>query len=149
MTLIQTAQLSDIDAIAALEQYHYGADGYPSAFFYQALAQWPQWLLCAKRSDQVQGYLLAAPGSAHTELWLMSLLVSPAARGLGIGKQLVTTFQSICREHSSIQKVHLTVAPTNTSATQLYLNHGFEVHAEYSNYLGPGEDRLLLTWKSH
>lgn len=149
MSTIRTVQVSDVDALTAIERHHYGADGYPSAFFYQALAQWPQWFLCAEHDAQLQGYLLAAPGSCHSELWLMSLLVAPTARGLGVGTQLVTTFQNCCIKHSNIETVLLTVAPNNTSAIQLYLNHGFEMIATKSDYLGPGENRLLLTWKLH
>lgn len=149
MTIIRTAQVEDIEPIGALEENHYATDGYPSAFFYQAQAQWPYWFLCAEHNKQPQGYLLAAPSSNHSELWLMSLLVAPTARGLGLGKQLVTTFQNRCREHTSIETVLLTVSPNNTSALQLYLNHGFEIQTKVPDYLGPGEDRLLLTWKSH
>ncbi|WP_417656725.1 GNAT family N-acetyltransferase [Pseudidiomarina aestuarii] len=146
MTNIRFVQRDDIEAITAIELEQYGADGYPSAFFYQALSQWPRWFWCAEDNNQIFGYLLAAPGDNESELWLMSLLVAPSARGLSLGKHLVTSFQSHCRGVQSIHKVHLSVAPNNKSALQLYLNHGFQLIAAKSDYLGPGEDRLLLTW---
>ncbi|RUO40899.1 GNAT family N-acetyltransferase [Pseudidiomarina aestuarii] len=146
MTTIRLAEIADIAAISEIEKGFYGADGYPSAFFYQALSQWPQWFLCAEHDRRIQGYLLAAPSNNCSELWLMSLLVASSARGLGIGNQLVTSFQNHCREDRVVHQVHLSVAPDNISAQQLYFNHGFQITATKYDYLGPGQDRLLLTW---
>lgn len=146
MTTIRPAASADIAAITAIEKEHYGADGYPSAFFYQALSQWPHLFWCAEHNNQIQGYLLAAPSDTISELWLMSLLVAPSARGLGLGKHLVTSFQNHCRGVKSVHQVHLSVAPDNNSALQLYRNHDFQITAKKTDYLGPGQDRLLLTW---
>lgn len=146
MAIIRPAAILDIAAISAIEKEHYGADGYPSAFFYQALSQWPQWFWCAEHDHEVVGYVLAAPGETPSELWLMSLLVTSSARGLSIGKRLVKSIQKQCRANNTILDVHLSVAPHNTSALQLYRNQGFEITATKIDYLGPGEDRLLLTW---
>ncbi|MFD1051746.1 GNAT family N-acetyltransferase, partial [Kibdelosporangium lantanae] len=43
-----------------------------------------------------------------------------------------------------VPELYLTVAPDNRSALGLYRGLGFEVEGMGKDYLGPGEDRLIM-----
>lgn len=138
---IRAAHADDVPLLASLEQETYGDEGYPAAFFYQALSQWPTLLLTAV-DKRVQGYLLAAPGMAD-EVWIMSVLVAPTARGKGVGKTLL---QHFLKHLDSSQRALLTVAPTNLAAISLYQQQGFDKLSYHTDFMGPGEDRLLMCY---
>ncbi|RUO30033.1 GNAT family N-acetyltransferase [Aliidiomarina sedimenti] len=144
---ITTATTTDIPAIAELEQHYYQQEGYPAGFLYQALRQWPAALWVAQSENQLMGYALIAPaqsaqGSA-AEPWLMALLVAAAGRGKGIGRKLCEAAINHCRDQGQ-QGLWLSVAEYNQAAMQLYLSLGFEAIELRKDFLGPGEDRLLM-----
>lgn len=143
---IRNARTTDVPVIARLEADTYSNDSYPALFFYQALAQWPDGLLVADKpehSDTMLGYALYAPASQPGEAWLMSVLVAEKGRGHGIGRQLCEHVLSQARQHN-IQQLWLTVAPDNQAAVSLYRTLGFTEIRYATDYLGPGEDRLVM-----
>ena len=134
---------TDIARIAFLEKQFYGKQAYPVLFFYQALQQWPATFLTIKDDERTAGYSLMVPIS-DSSLSLMSLLIGKLFQGRGLGKQLMQ--QSIVVAHSlSYQQLELSVSPDNKSAIALYENFGFKPTKMLTDYLGPGEDRLLMT----
>ncbi|SDB10168.1 Ribosomal protein S18 acetylase RimI [Pseudidiomarina indica] len=141
---IRPASRQDVEQLAALEFQTYGADGYPSALFYQALVQWPDGFFVATRGQQVCGYVLATPGTDHT-LWVMSLLIAESARGQGIGRQLMQYLLDQLRaKPTNYTQIALTVAPDNQHALRLYQQLGFQQRESIPNFMGPQHDRLLL-----
>lgn len=140
---IRTATAGDIAAIAALERTYYGDHGYPSALFYQALQQWPQGLWVAAEQQPI-GYLLVAPGEPKQPHWLMSMLVAHAARGRGVGHNLL---QHYLDAELSVKQLRLTVAADNHAAQRLYQQCGFEKIDEIADFFGPGEHRWLYQWQ--
>jgi ribosomal protein S18 acetylase RimI-like enzyme len=56
---------------------------------------------------------------------LMSMWVSPSARGQGVGDQLVTTMLGWARSQPSLKRVELEVYEHNRRAQNLYLRNGF------------------------
>jgi ribosomal protein S18 acetylase RimI-like enzyme len=141
--MVRPATRTDIAAIAQLEAEYYGSDGYPAAFFYQALQQWPSGLWIAT-TTQLAGYLLVAPADRPEQYWLMSMLVAPEARGLGVGHILLQQFLNTAKKVSTLQ---LTVAPDNQPAQRLYRRCGFVKIAEINDFFGAGSDRWLLEWR--
>lgn len=145
--LLSPAQASDIPQLAQLEAQDYLEEGYPSTFFWQALAQWPSLFLVAKdQSDgttNVLGYALAAPAEQHNQAWIMSLLIAPAGRGQGLGRKLMQQLLSALA-YQGYEEAILTVAPDNSAAVRLYQSLGFETIALKKDYLGPAQDRFLM-----
>ena len=148
-SIIRLASTADVLALAELEQATYQSEGYPVALFYQAIAQWPQTQLVATAvtTDTVQGYIMAAPGEQTDDLWIMSLLVASEARGQGLGKQLLQALlESTKQQSNNYRTATLTVAPHNTAAIALYQQQGFVQLTLKPDFMGPGEDRLLLQY---
>lgn len=141
--IVSPATAADIAAVAALEHSYYGAEGYPSALFYQALQQWPQGLWVAKQ-QQLLGYLLLAPASTVGMHWLMSMLIAPAARGQGLGKELL---QHVLTSVDDLTCVRLSVASDNHAAQRLYQQCGFKKIGEVIDFFGPRAHRWLFEWQ--
>lgn len=142
--VIRPALAKDVQQLAALELSTYADEGYPAPLFYQALAQWPQWLIVAERSNAVVGYVLAAPGTEQT-LWIMSLLVADTARGKGVGRQLMQALlNQVTTSPISFSTIALTVSPSNDGAIHLYRELGFKDIEQIDNFMGPDQHRLLM-----
>ena len=140
---IRTAGSGDLRAIAALDASEYGVDAYSRFFYRQAYDLWPSFLVVAGGEESVAGYALGALSQAHAEGWLLAMVVSPDARGLGLGRELVATLVERLRERGCT-RVLLTVHPSNEPAIRIYRTIGFEVIGEESEYFGPGEPRQLF-----
>ncbi|RWU11527.1 N-acetyltransferase [Pseudidiomarina gelatinasegens] len=143
---IRQARAADVPQLEALERNTYALEGYPSALFYQAIAQWPEFTIVATKSNRVLGYLLAAPGT-NSELWIMSLLIDSMARGQGIGAVLVKhLINHISQSPSKFKHLKLSVSPTNLAAIALYQKMGFSTQNQIDDFLGPGEPRLIMRY---
>lgn len=144
VTAIRSASAADVQQLAALEISTYADEGYPAPLFYQALAQWPQWLLVAERDNTVVGYVLAAPGTEQA-LWIMSLLVADTARGKGVGRQLMQALlEQVTTSPTQFSTIALTVSPNNQGAIHLYRELGFKDIEQLDNFMGPNQHRLLM-----
>lgn len=141
--MIRPAVAADSLAIAALERAAYHQDAYPTAFFAQAILQWPQLCFVALIEQEIQGYALYAPDQADDTCWLMSLLIAPICRGQGVGQALCRYAQPILKQQGFRQCL-LTVAPTNTAALHLYEGLEFSRSDYLEHALGPNEHRYLM-----
>lgn len=143
LNIIKLADAQDIPAIAQLEHTYYAAEGYPPGLLYQFLAQWPNGLWVAKSQQRVTGYALVIPDQTPTEYWLMAALVAEQARGQGIGERLCKQAIEGCKQLAA-SKLRLSVAPDNHGAIQLYHKLGFSDAGMHTDFLGPGQHRLLM-----
>lgn len=141
--IVANTNYNDISKIAFLEKQFYSNDAYSAAFFYQALRQWPHTFLTLKTGEKTAGYSLMVPVS-DSGLSLMSLLVGKMFQGKGLGKLLLSDSIALARS-LGYKQMELSVAPDNTSAVSLYQSFGFETIQTVRDYLGPGQDRLLMT----
>ncbi|MGM7317580.1 GNAT family N-acetyltransferase [Idiomarina sp. ST10R2A5] len=133
----------DIARMAFLEKQLYSNQAYPPLFFYQALQQWRDTFLSLKVDNKVAGYSLMVP-LADNALALMSLLIGKSFQGQGLGKELLQ--QSILLAQSlHYKRLELSVSPENKSAVCLYERFGFQTTDSIKDYLGPGEDRILMS----
>ncbi|WP_417665060.1 GNAT family N-acetyltransferase [Pseudidiomarina sp.] len=143
---IRQARAADVPQLEALERETYALEGYPTALFYQAIAQWPEFTTVATQTNRVLGYLLAAPGT-NDELWIMSLLIDTRARGQGIGALLVRhLIDHINQSPNQFKHLKLSVSPTNLAAIALYKKMGFSKQSLIDDFLGPGEPRLIMRY---
>lgn len=58
---------------------------------------------------------------------ILAMYVSPEIRGLGVGKELLSTAINQAKIIESIEKLNLTVVTTNESAKKLYTKFGFKI----------------------
>jgi len=107
------------------------------------LQQWRDTFLSLKVDNKVAGYSLMVP-LADNALALMSLLIGKSFQGQGLGKELL--HQSILLAQSlHYKRLELSVSPKNKSAVCLYERFGFQTTDSIKDYLGPGEDRILMS----
>ncbi|MDP5292694.1 N-acetyltransferase [Oceanimonas sp. CHS3-5] len=139
---IRTATRADLAAVYGLECDAFGEHGYPDFFLRQAWDLWPGSLLVAEEKSELLGYVLAGRGEATGEGWILSLAVAPAARGQGLGRQLLQAAVNAL-ESQGCRKIKLTVLPDNP-ALQLYRRLGFAEAGREEDYFGPGEPRLVM-----
>jgi len=139
---ITDALYDDISKIIFIERQAYAKEAYPAPFFYQALRQWPNTFLTLKINEKVAGYSLMVPVSGSC-LSLMSLLVGKMFRGKGMGKALLQ--ESVSRALKlGYRQLELSVSSENTAAVSLYHSFGFSIKQKVHDYLGPGQDRIIM-----
>lgn len=157
---IRLATAGDIEAIATLEKQYYGDEGYPLGFIFQAFRQWPEGLWVAQTAQGIVGYALVAPGnraprnmpdgqiptpnSQNNEPWIMALLVAHEGRGKGIGRKICQAIIEHYQDIVGASGLWLSVAADNTAAVRLYRQLGFCDERMEKDFLGPGEDRVLM-----
>lgn len=142
-SLIRLAEVTDLHKLSLYERQLYGAEGYPELLFYQAYRQWPQLLLVSQNNDVASGYSMMVPLDPQ-RVMLMSLLVATDFQQLGLGKALLQHSMIVAKQEG-FEIMELSVAPTNTKAVGLYQKAGFSVLDEVADYLGKGEDRLIMS----
>ncbi|RUO70351.1 GNAT family N-acetyltransferase [Pseudidiomarina salinarum] len=139
---VAPARYENIADITVLEKLVYPKDAYPALFFYQALRQWPETFLIVKSKELVAGYSLLVPVS-DSALSLMSVLVGKQYQGKGLGAKLLRESLVLARS-LNYQRIELSVSPDNESAIALYNRLGFKEAESVRDYLGPGQDRLVM-----
>ena len=142
-SLIRLAEVTDLHKLSLYERQLYGAEGYPELLFYQAYRQWPQLLLVSQNDDVASGYSMMVPLDPQ-RVMLMSLLVATDFQQLGLGKALLQHSMVVAKQEG-YETMELSVAPTNTKAVGLYQKAGFSVLNEVADYVGKGEDRLIMS----
>ncbi|MEU6404675.1 GNAT family N-acetyltransferase [Streptomyces sp. NPDC046985] len=100
-------------------------------------------LLVVDDGRALHGYVLATPPHRAAS-WILSLTVSPALRGNGVGRELMTEMLGRLRAEGATE-VLLTVDPANDSALTLYRALGFAPSGDVlQDYFGPGEPRQRM-----
>lgn len=88
-------------------------------------------ILGAFRDDRLVGTVGIAREQGikgRHKAWIIGVYVSPAARGTGIGRQLLGQMIAEARELDGLVQLILGVGTGNTPARQLYLAAGFQVY---------------------
>ncbi|MFF4713062.1 GNAT family N-acetyltransferase [Streptomyces eurythermus] len=90
------------------------------------------------------GMASGVPGEGAGNVELISMWVSPAARGKGVGDHLVQAVERWAVERGATT-LRLSVRPDNRRATALYERHGFTDTGESGDLLpdGVGRERVM------
>ncbi|MET0237994.1 MAG: GNAT family N-acetyltransferase [Kibdelosporangium sp.] len=141
--LIRRARLDDLSRVQELDAEVFKDLAY-QAFTLRQLFDLhaPGWVL-AEQGAALVGYSLIAPDFDRSTAWLLALGVRSDCRRKKIGARLLErSLESL--QSVDVKHVTLTVDPGNEHAITLYKKTGFLVKELQQDYLGPGEDRLLM-----
>jgi ribosomal-protein-alanine N-acetyltransferase len=107
---------------------------------------WSRVRVVRARDGEVLGYAVA--WIVAGEIQLLDLAVDPAARGQGLGRQLVEDLQCVGRAEGA-QCMTLEVRRSNRVAIGLYRSLGFHCVGERPGYYRGEvrEDALLMEWR--
>ncbi|MFB9233999.1 GNAT family N-acetyltransferase [Plantactinospora siamensis] len=89
------------------------------------------------------GMATGVPGDRADVVELISMWVSPAARGRGVGDRLMVELLRWAAERDA-REVRLAVMPDNPAAIGLYRRHGFEPTGELGDPLPDGRGHELV-----
>lgn len=93
------------------------------------------------------GMVSGVPGERAGTVELISMWVSPTARGRGVGDRLIEAVERWGTEHGATT-LRLSVMPGNHQATALYERHGFTDTGEPGDPLPDGVSRERVMAKS-
>lgn len=141
---VRPARPADLAQLHAVDEGVFGELAYPYFTLRQLFDTFPDCWLVAAHPTGLVGYSLGVPSTDHTYAWLFGLAVDPRHRNLGYGRRLTQESLTLLGA-MRVETVYLTVEPTNTPAIRLYRSFGFTETGQGSDYLGPGEDRVIMT----
>ncbi|MET7650854.1 MULTISPECIES: N-acetyltransferase [unclassified Streptomyces] len=145
---IRHARENDLPEIHRLDREAFPDAAYPYFTLRQLYDLFDDFLLVVEDADGhvLVGYILACPKPGGESCWLHSLVVTAGLRGQGLGRRLLGEALGLLRA-ADVREARLTVDPDNTTALALYKSLGFTPDPEgpYTDYYGPGENRMTMT----
>lgn len=139
---LRVARATDLDELLALEQ-HFAGDRMSRRAFRHLLVSAATTIWLAQASAQTLGAIVLFTQRNRQRARIYSVVVSPAARGQGIGKRLVQRAEREARRLGYVG-VSLEVRQDNHAARALYAALGYTVHAELLAYYDDGAAGLRL-----
>lgn len=98
--------------------------------------------VCAKDGDTVVGY--AAASVVADEAEIMDVAVSENYRRRGIGREILSSLEALCRELGAAA-IYLEVRSQNSAARTLYESLGYEAYGtRHGYYKNPADDAVLM-----
>ncbi len=97
------------------------------------------WLLFAQQGERLVGMIGAFCDAAQETATIVSVYVSKAARGKGVGKALMDGILAEIGKKESIHKATLGVNQEQAAAVRLYRRFGFRVTGEREEMQGDGK----------
>jgi [ribosomal protein S18]-alanine N-acetyltransferase len=139
---IRPARASDIDGILALETL-FPSDRLSRLALRRFMRSENAWLWVAVSQGCVVGdvILLLRRGSSAGRVY--SVVVSPAARGQGLGHRLIALAERTARAQGRT-RLRLEVRTHNRAARALYQSRGYQLLASLPGYYEDGSDGLRL-----
>ncbi len=136
---------ADLPELLRVDREVFPDDPYPYFVLRQHVDVHGDRILVLDDGESLHGYVLFVSTSDGYVSWVLSLAVMPGRQGRGLGRRLMLeVLRQLRRE--SVHEVRLTVEPTNAAAIMLYRSLGFTTDGTVrKDYLGPGEDRLIMT----
>lgn len=138
---IRAAQLTDLDALVALENISFETDRLSRRSFRHWLTTTHCALLVAEHQQQLCGYILIIyhPGTRLARVY--SLAVLPQKRGMGIAKALMLAGEQAAQDDGRFY-LRLEVSVDNAPAIGLYQALGFQKFGFYRDYYEDHKDAL-------
>ena len=142
--IIRTATEADLDAIMAIEHECFTEDAWSQDNMrFELLAHHTHYVV-AIRDELVIGYAGLSKVPVSDQGDIQTIAVSPAARGLGLGRALMNNLIDEAKRQRA-HDIMLEVRADNPVAQSLYLSLGFEQIAVRKNYYQPaGVDALIM-----
>ncbi len=127
------AVIADLDQLVALEKQCFTEDRISRRSFRRFIEMPRDRLIVAVSGDQILGYSLVLMRSATRLARIYSIAVSAAARGQGLGSQLVQQAEHYAVEAGRII-MRLEVREDNAPAIRLYQQLGYRQFGTYRDY---------------
>lgn len=141
--VVRSAVLSDIDALDVLEQEAFSSDRLSR----RRLKHWIQAenrvFYVAEKGEQLLGYALVLLLKGTRLARLYSLAVSQAARGQGVGRQLLVATEAEAARQQRLY-MRLEVASDNQGAIGLYQSLGYSAFGCLPDYYEDHRDALRM-----
>ena len=141
--LIRRGNRGDVDAMLALEAL------FPSDRMSRRSVQrflnvpTARVLVAESGAGAMLGNVIGLRRTSSHAIRIYSVVVAPAARGLGIGQRLVEALHEIARTEGC-DRVTLEVRADNTAARALYAKLGYRALVQLPGYYEDGSDGLRL-----
>ncbi|HQR80256.1 MAG TPA: ribosomal protein S18-alanine N-acetyltransferase, partial [Actinomycetota bacterium] len=131
----------DLDQVLAIEQEAFGPTAWSAESFWGELARPDRYYVVAQGGDEVFGYggLWLVPPDADVQ----TLAVSAAARGQGLGRQLLDHLVDEAKARGC-RRLHLEVRADNAEAIRLYESAGFGLVRRRPRYYPDFSDALVM-----
>ena len=140
-TRIRSAELADLDALVEIENRCFDSDRLSRRSFRHLLTRGRAATLVAESGGVVVGYVLVlfSHGTLHARIY--SLAVDPAARGQGLGRDLVEAAEDAAKDQEC-SEIRLEVRKDNAEAIGLYESLGYRRFGVLADYYDDHEDAL-------
>jgi ribosomal protein S18 acetylase RimI-like enzyme len=96
------------------------------------------WLLFARENDRIIGMIGAFANLEQNTVSVISVYVTPQARGKGVSKALMRAILEEISQLKRFQSVSLTVNKIQAPALHLYQHFGFKITREEDALMGDG-----------
>ena len=138
---VTEADLADIERV---DRAVFGEAAYPAFVVRQLFDVHGHHMLALDTPTGVHGYVLLATARGWDTAWILSLGVEEPWRQKGYGRRLLSQCLRDLADRD-LREIRLSVEAGNDAAVQLYRSLGFVPADTRQDYLGPGEDRLIMT----
>lgn len=142
-----------VDRIAELEKRNFGKDAAINQWVIPVIIRYGKLIVVSKDSDDSKGNNgsdvigaceIIKSWKEESTAFIHSFYINKEYRNKKIGKKLLQNVIDILKK-SNIEKVELTVDPSNEPAIRLYRGAGFKKTGFRKNEYGRGVDRDLMT----
>jgi len=141
--VIRTAELSDLDTLAALEAGSFQGDVVSRRQFRYLLTRANACVLVETRRGRVRGYVLLVFRRGATVARIYSIAVAAADRGQGVGAALLRAAGRAARRHGC-DRVRAEVRCDNRASLALFERGGYRRFGFYRDYYADGEDAVRV-----
>ena len=139
-TIIQTANLRDLNALRKLEAVCFPQDAWPLLDLIGALSLPNVLRLKAVDQGRMVGFIAADLRPGQELAWIATVGVLPEYRRRGVATALLQA----CEERLQVSKVRLNVRVSNKGALALYHERGYAEVGVWPGYYQDAEDALVL-----
>ena len=133
----------DIPALVALEHQCFSSDRLSSRSFHWMISRAHGQLRVAEQDGQLLGYALVLFRRGSRLARLYSIAIAARARGLGLGRQLLSHVEACAVAHGCTN-LRLEVRTDNPGALALYERNGYRRFAQVNDYYADHTPALRL-----
>ena len=142
--VIRPVTEGDLGDIERIDRAVFGEAAYPAFVVRQLFDVHGHHMLALDTPTGLHGYVLLATARGCDTAWILSLGVEEPWRQKGYGRRLLSQCLRDLADRD-LREIRLSVEAGNGAAVQLYRSLGFVPADTRQDYLGPGEDRLIMT----